>query len=393
MCFDVATLEQCCYVLTADNSRDSIACVFLNGSELCYESVFALNCYAVWYSFATTGCDHSTFLYDCSGCSHCFMSNNLSARTYVFRNEQLTKDDYEKRMTAIDWGSYETVQTLKKEYTEMVKRCDQNNTIGSKNENVTGNFIRNSHNIENSFAIIDCENCVNGYALLRAKDGLDQCTYGLDSELTYLSTTAGLGSYNIRYCIDIASGANLEYSCWMVYDCSDCFACYGLKKKQYCIFNNQYTKEEYEKLKGNLIIAMKKRGEYGLFFPKTLCPWGYNETLAQLNMPLSKEEALRQGFTWKEKHDQTPLTKDVYQHGNHIKDAEWKDVQGKLLICEQSGKPFRIVKPEFDFYKKYAIPLPRLHPEVRLAHLYPRDYMYHDYFGKHSVKNAVKTGG
>ncbi|MBI4253296.1 hypothetical protein HY623_03940 [Candidatus Uhrbacteria bacterium] len=388
MCFDVATLENCSYVLTADASRDCIACVFLNSSELCFEGVFVLNCYKVWYSFAATGCNNSMFLYDCSGCSNCFMSDTLSAQSYVFRNESVSKEEYERRMNAIDWGSHAVVGALKAEYRQMVQKENKNKMIGSKNERVSGNFIRNSHDVEGSFAIIDSENCINSYALLQAKDSLDNCTYGLGSQLTYLSTTTGFNSYNIRYCVDIVTGTNLEYSCWMVNNCTDCFACYGLKKKQYCIFNNQYTKEEYETLKGELIAAMHKRGEYGKFFPIALCPWGYNETLAQLNMPLSKEEALSQGFGWKEKIEPTYDTEQVYQPRDHIKDIAWGDVKGKLLVCEQSGRPFKLIKQEFDFYKKYAIPLPRLHPEIRLTRLYPGEYMY----GRTVEKEGVSKG-
>jgi hypothetical protein len=42
--------------------------------------------------------------------------------------------------------------------------------------------------------------------------------------------------------------ANIEYS-FNCYNCTFCFACLGLRKKNYCILNKQYTKEEYQKLK------------------------------------------------------------------------------------------------------------------------------------------------
>ena len=52
---------------------------------------------------------------------------------------------------------------------------------------------------------------------------------------------------------------------------------------------------------------MKKTGEWGEFFPSSLSPFGYNETVANDFFPLSKEEATKQGFKWKEK-DPTELT-------------------------------------------------------------------------------------
>ena len=37
------------------------------------------------------------------------------------------------------------------------------------------------------------------------------------------------------------------------------------------------------------------------------------------------------------------------------------------IICEKSWRPFRIIKPELEFYKKYNLPLPRKHPDIRYA--------------------------
>ncbi len=54
--------------------------------------------------------------------------------------------------------------------------------------------------------------------------------------------------YKCHYCIDCIDCNNCEY-CYDLQWCSNCFGCYNLRNKQYCIFNQQYTKEEYfEKL-------------------------------------------------------------------------------------------------------------------------------------------------
>ncbi|MEK7539687.1 MAG: hypothetical protein AAB558_00375 [Patescibacteria group bacterium] len=66
----------------------------------------------------------------------------------------------------------------------------------------------------------------------------------------------------------------------------------------------------------------------------------------------------------------------VIQPTDSIQTVEWSDVQGKVILCEQTGRPFKLVKPEFDFYKKFNLPLPRIHPEVRLLKKYPRGMMF-----------------
>jgi hypothetical protein len=41
------------------------------------------------------------------------------------------------------------------------------------------------------------------------------------------------------------------------------------------------------------------------------------------------------------------------------------DILQQAIICEVSWKPFRIIKQELDFYRKYNLPLPHKHPDVR----------------------------
>ena len=92
---------------------------------------------------------------------------------------------------------------------------------------------------------------------------------------------------NAQYCINCHSSSNV-------------FGCVGLRKKQYCILNKQYTKEEYEELVPRIIQHMDtmpyvdakgRKYTYGEFFPPELSPFAYNETIAQEYFPLTKEEA------------------------------------------------------------------------------------------------------
>jgi hypothetical protein len=94
--------------------------------------------------------------------------------------------------------------------------------------------------------------------------------------------------------------------------CQNIFGCVGLKKRQYCIFNKQYIKEEYFKLRSEIIKHMNnnpyidKKGNvyrYGEFFPIEKSPTPYNETTAQEFFPLTKDQATKMGYKWKEKED------------------------------------------------------------------------------------------
>jgi hypothetical protein len=130
--------------------------------------------------------------------------------------------------------------------------------------------------------------------------------------------------------------------------CNNCFWCIGLRNQSYCILNKQYTKAEYETLVPQIIKKMKADWERWEFFPSSLSPFGYNETVAQEYFPLTKEEALAKWF--KRSDYEAPFPK-----------GDGKDV----VICEVSGKPFRLIPQEIEFYKKHNLPLPTKHPDVR----------------------------
>ena len=57
---------------------------------------------------------------------------------------------------------------------------------------------------------------------------------------------------------------------------------------------------------------------------------------------------------------------------DNIRDVS-DDILGKAIICEVSGRPFKLIKQELDFYREHHIPLPRKHYETRflerIAHL------------------------
>lgn len=75
-----------------------------------------------------------------------------------------------------------------------------------------------------------------------------QCVDSLlirDCELCYECITSE-NLYNCAWCQDCSNSRDLLY-CYDLRNCSDCIGCVGLRNKQYCIFNKQYTKAEYKK--------------------------------------------------------------------------------------------------------------------------------------------------
>jgi len=50
---------------------------------------------------------------------------------------------------------------------------------------------------------------------------------------------------------------------------------------------------------------MQTTGERGTFFPLANAPFAYNESLAMEFFPLTKEQAVSKGYTWKDAEDKS----------------------------------------------------------------------------------------
>jgi hypothetical protein len=112
---------------------------------------------------------------------------------------------------------------------------------------------------------------------------------------------------------------------------------------------------------------MIKTGEWGQFFPPRFSPFGYNETVAPQYFPLTKDEAAEKEFNWSDYERPLPqVKKTISAKALHddIKDVT-DDILDNAIKCEVTGKPFRIIKAELEFYRKHNLPLPRKNPDQR----------------------------
>jgi hypothetical protein len=145
----------------------------------------------------------------------------------------------------------------------------------------------------------------------------------------------------------------------------DCFGCFGLRHAQYCIFNKQYTKEEYEVLVPRIIEHMKQTGEWGEFFPIEISFYGYNESLAQQFFPLTKEDAIAKGYPWyeqkQEKENYLGPDRVVPDNSEPLPD----DITDTIFTCSVTGQPYRFTKQEIEFYAQLGLPLPTKCPQQR----------------------------
>jgi len=381
MTFSTQKSEDCYYCVGCVENRYCVDTQGTDRGESLYECLACDQSFNVRWSEYATNCTDSLFLYDCSDCSNCALSAGLRHKQYVYGNEQLTKDDYEKKIAELEKGSYQTVQNYRALFSQMKQKYPKKYIVGRNNEDATGNLLVRCKDVVGGYGLTDCENCVNVFSGWTFKDSADVCTFGGHTQRCLSCTSVGNNSSDIRYSWSCyGSSLNIEYSAMCV-SSSHCFGCAFGRKFEYSILNKQYSKEEYEKNTALLREKMKERGEDEQMFRFDMIPFAYNESLAQMNMPLSCEEAERRGFRWKEKTVPHTSSDKIYTPSDTIVDTSWEDIDGKVIICEESGRPFKIIKQEFEFYKKYGIPLPRLHWEVRMMRRYPHDLLFNLHIG------------
>jgi hypothetical protein len=298
----------------------------------------------------------------------------LRNREYFFFNEQLTKDAYEKRLADFPLEQFETIATIKETMNPLIKKQPHRAVIGLNNEQVTGDYLFQCKNCKDCYDCTDLEDCRFCNSMRGGRDCYDISHWGHPAELCYECGGVGEGATHLLFCSCCWPNCHDLLYCNFCNSCNDCFGCVGLRHKSYCIFNTQYTQEEYERIVPAIIESMQEQREWGEYFRVTDSPYCYNESASQKYYPLTRDEVLKRGWTWKEADDQMPAVEKIIKASelpSSIKDIP-DDILNWAITCEATGRPFKIVKQELDFYRTMRVPIPRIHPDERLRLLMGR---------------------
>lgn len=373
--------ENCHYGTSFWDSRDSLDCYNAKKSEKCYECIDVFNCYNVRYSRECNNCSNSAFLVNCRGCESSFGCVNLRNKSYCIFNEQYSKEEYQEKIKQFDLGNREVVKEIKKKMVELMKQSIVPAMIEYHTTNVSGNWLEEVKNAHYAFNCEKVENAKYTMGIMEAKDVMDYTYWGKGSELMYQVSSVGRQCANVRFSNESWDQLLQAEYCMNCHSSSNLFGCIGMRKKQYCILNKEYSKEEYEVLRGKIIEHMNaspykdKEGrtyQYGEYFPPQICAYPYNETIAQEFFPKTKMEAESAGYTWKEpqlKQYATTLTSEAVPVA--IQEAE-DSILNEVIACGHKGEcadqctsAFKITVNELAMYKSMGISLPVLCPNCR----------------------------
>lgn len=348
--------EDCDYGHIVWNSRDSVDNLYLFKSESCYECIDCLNSAKLLYSQECESCVDSIGLFDCRNCLNCIGCVGLVNKSYHIFNKPVTKEEYKEFLSKHPLEEKSSIEYILNERETLRRELPQRSFFGSHNNNVSGNHIYNAHNVHHSFDIKSGDNSKFCFTVREAIDSYDLSFTG-DAEECYNSLTM-LGSNKVIGSQQIVDSHDVYYS-EFCYNCSDIIGCYGLRKKSYCILNKQYEKAEYLVLKQKIVEHMKATKDWGNFFPKEMSPFGYNESIANEYLPLTKEESLQRGFSWREDIPYTTGQGTIKYEDLPKNSEEFSDkLVNEVLTCETCEKNYKLINREINFYKRNRLMLP-----------------------------------
>lgn len=322
--------EDCYFSMWLQQCINCVDSLYLENCELCYEVLNAKNCYNVVHSENIESCSDSAFLKDCIGCKNCFGCVNLHHKEYYFFNEPCTKEEYFQKIAGLD------LEVIQEKFKKFSSAFIKKYYTGKSIENSTGDYIQE---VKNSFCSYNCRKtediqyCQDAWDARNCFDITETLTNDVCLELE-----GSCYNFNSAFSMKIDHTSDVFYSSHC-YTGKNLFGCVGLRQSEYCILNKQCSKEEYEKLVPKIIEYMIVCGEWGEHFPKEVSIFAYNETVAQEYFPLSREDALKQGYQWK--------------------DSDFPLVSKDFPVCVDCGKNFKLIDAELKFYQKMGLSNPK----------------------------------
>ncbi len=364
--------EDTLYSYATFNSRTSVDLLNCDGCEICYECITCIKCYRTAFSEDCSNSQDLLFCKNLTNCQNCIGCVNLRNVNYAIFNQVYSKEEYIKKVAELGLNSGNGLEKIKNQTDKFFTDFPVKYFHGLRNINFSGDYVSNSKNAQNVFDSEELEDSKFINHGSKAKDSYDSYVLVDKSEKAY-EVVSGITVNNVQY----------SYCVWHAYDVfysdtcensNNLFGCVGLRKKEYCILNKQYSKESFDELRTRIIAHMKimpfidkngKTNTYGDFFPSSFSPFAYNETVVQEYFPLYEQQAKEQGFTWQKeeqkKYEPTIKSEDIPNEIQKVKDT----ITEEILECMHKGScndkcttAFRITQKELELYRRLNLPLP-----------------------------------
>lgn len=370
--------EDCQYVARAVDIKNTFDSTYTHHSDHVYQCINVDKSYRSSFLDESDGIVESHYLASSRNTSRSMGGVNLRSASNYFFGEQLTKDTYDQRIKQIDLGSRKVRGDLEEKFRKIKSTSIVRSTNQVNCQDCVGDHLENAKNCFKVFDGFDLENARHSAWVFTSKD-ISDC-FGMGGSQRIYESISPEEVQNCKFLFITDSSHDVEYGLFCQTS-ANLFGCVGLRSKEYCILNKEYSREEYKSLVEQIKRDMMenpyidKQGtvyKYGEFFPSEFSAIPYNESTAQEYFPISKTEALKLGFNWvdedKRSYTATKKYEEVPDNINDVSDSFTKEV----ISCSHSGQcphqcteAFRITSEELSFYREMKIPLPIICPNCR----------------------------
>ncbi len=363
--------QDCAYNQYALKSRDSFDNFWLLQGEYSYENTLCEKSYKNFNSTFCFECRDTWFSFDCRNCSNIIGCSGLRHKNYYIFNKEVSKQEFDDFVAQNITGSREKFNSLRERSFDFWKQVPERALFVERSLNCAGNLIKESKNCKDAWNVEKSENTSHAMFDLELKDSMD-ATSVWKSELMY-EILGGIYSSSVFFSSHILDKCGDVYYSNMLFSSNNCFGCSHLKHGEYSILNKKYSKEDYLKMKEKIIAQMNempyvdKGGriyKFGEFFPCDLSPFSYDETVANEYFPLSVEQMKKENVNMFNHSVETEYKVEVIVPKDSVHETD-NTILSKAIKCEDTGKLFKLIQMELDFYKRFNLPIPTKSPFAR----------------------------
>ncbi len=402
--------ESCMYTMYDLYAKYILDCHGAFYGEIGYESIMIFKSFKFFYCTALVDCYNTRFSVDLKNCKNVLFGYGLDGAEYIFKNKKLDKEEWEKVFAEYQ-KKIETISGLQeviKEYEAFLQEYPRQAVRNVNVEWCIGTQINNSKNTIFWFGTDDSNDSIYCGVAWWWENFID-----IESTSSSPRCYNCIWSIKMHGCISIANNfdemKNSYYDLYMRWS-EYMLWCFGFANQSHCILNKRYAQEEWETLTKKIITELKSKWIRGQFLDTELSPFPYNDSVANKFFPIKNlkvwntlnvlnpdgvgtvevldpeafisdalldlggEEKLK--IKWRNKdleinipeHMVAIAAKDLPNNINDVTD----DILKKVVLCAETGRPFRIMKLELDFYRSYHLPLPIFHPDVRDVNRYKK---------------------
>lgn len=370
--------ESCYYSSGLWDCLQCCDCLTMYACSWCYNCVHCLECERLRFSEHCVRTVDSAFCFNCTDCSHCLFCANLEGGQYCIFNQPVSKEEYEKQLLGLELTARPKLELAKERFEEFLSKQPTPAMVSSECQDVSGNYLHHCKGITESFECIYSEQLLFCSGLHSSS----RCVSAFSGKVEESAQVLSCFGSHLTHCIDCWGDCrNLTY-CSHCIDCSDLLGCVGLKGRQYCILNRQYSKADYERLVAQIKKDMMERDSWGQFYAPVFSGYPYNLSAAFDVMPLNQVQASMMRFPWEEVDD---VVRPSQLSGKNAPGERFSEIPlnldipvepGALYLCELSGKPFQLTAEEMEFYHQMQVAPParsfEIRSKVRASRLAPK---------------------